>query len=83
MQEFGRFIDDVRKEIKSLNVSFSPVPVEKIGLHSSGETMTLSESESKTEFIVDTSFTGEIVYDTPEYQELLNFAISALKTVSE
>ena len=70
MQNFGKFIDDIRKEIKELNVYFKQVD--------SGEIMTIELPKSQKKFIVDTTIIGKIKYDTPEYLELLEMTIETL-----
>lgn len=70
MENFGKFIDDIRKEIKWLNVSFEEVAF--------GETMVLTIPPSGKKYIVDTTKIGKIEYDTPMYSELLEMTIEQL-----
>lgn len=75
MENFGKFIDDIRKEIKWLNVSFEEVPF--------GEAMVLTIPPSSKKYIVDTRKIGKIEYDTPMYSELLEMTIEQLKRFNE
>ena len=75
MENFGKFIDDIRKEIKWLNVSFEEVPF--------GESMIITIPPSSKKYIVDTRKIGKIEYDTPMYSELLEMTIEHLKRFNE
>ena len=75
MENFGKFIDDIRKEIKWLNVSFEEVPF--------GESMVLTILPSSKKYIVDTRKIGKIEYDTPMYSELLEMTIEHLKRFNQ
>ena len=75
MENFGKFIDDIRKEIKWLNVTFEEVPF--------GESMIITIPPSSKKYIVDTRKIGKIEYDTPMYSELLEMTIEHLKRFNE
>jgi len=75
MENLGKFIDDIRKEIKWLNVSFEEVPF--------GEAMVLTIPSSSKKYIVDTRKIGKIEYDTPMYSELLGMTIEHLKRFNQ
>lgn len=75
MKNFGKFIDDVKKEIKLLNISFEEVPF--------GETMILSIPNSTKKYILDSRYIGEIEYNTPMYSELLKMTIEQLKMFNQ
>lgn len=68
---FGRFIDDIRAEIKWLNISFEEVPF--------GEQMILSIPPSTKTCIIDSRNTKEIKSNSPLYSELLNLTLQQLK----
>jgi hypothetical protein len=71
MKNFGKFIDDVKKEIKLLNISFEEVPF--------GEIMILSIPNSTKKYIVDSRYIGDIEYNTSMYFELVKITIEQLK----
>lgn len=75
MKNFGKFIDEIRKEIKWLNVNFEEVPF--------GESMTLTIPPSTKKIVIDSTKIGKIDYDSPIYLELLNMTIEQLKMIEQ
>jgi len=72
MKTYGKFIDDIKKEIKKFNVQFEEVPF--------GESMTITISPSTKKYVIDSTYIGEIEYDTPMYDELLKMTLCELKS---
>lgn len=72
MENFGKLIDDIRKNIKLINIQFEEVPL--------GDSMVITIPPSKRKIIIDTTKTGALEYNTPMYEELLNMTIEELKT---
>ena len=75
MENFGKFIDDIRKEIKWLNVTFEEVPF--------GESMIITIPPSTKKYICDTTKIRKIEYDTPMYSELLEMTIEQLRMFNQ
>lgn len=71
LEKFGKFIDDIRKKIKYINIQFSEEPF--------GESMTITIPPSTKSYIIDTTKIGKIEYDSPMYMELLEMTIEQLK----
>lgn len=69
MENFYKFIDDIRKEIKCLDVSFVY----------GDTTMILTVPPSQKKYVVDPLNIGKIEYDTPEYRELLEMTVELLQ----
>lgn len=74
-ENFGRFIDDIRKEYKWINVLFEEIPF--------GEEVTITIPESTKRFVVRTPLIGDIQYDTKIYKEFLQLALDELKAFKE
>lgn len=72
MENFGKLIDDIRKNIKLINIQFEEVPL--------GDSMVITIPPSKRKIIIDTTKTRALEYNTPMYEELLNMTIEELKT---
>jgi hypothetical protein len=74
--ELGRFIDDIRKEIKWFNVNFEPDPF--------GEQMTITFPPKTTiSYVVSDWKLGEIEYGSPQYKELLELTLEHLREMSK
>ena len=69
MENFRKFIDDIRKEIKCLDVSFAYEDY----------SMVLTVPPSQRKYVVSTLNIGKIEYDTPEYRELLEMTVELLQ----
>ncbi len=70
MQKFGKFIDDIRKSVKNINISFKET--------TSGDCMDINIKDSKKICRIDTKNVGKIEYDTEMYNELLEMTIEQL-----
>jgi len=75
MENFGKLIDDVRKEVKWINIQFNEVPF--------GESMTITVPHSTKKYVIDTTQVGKIEYDTPMYLELLKMTIEELQMFNQ
>lgn len=75
METFGQFIDDIRKEIKVIDIKFLEEPL--------GESMTITVPLSNKKYIVDTTMIGKIKYNTVAYSELLEMTLKYLKTFNK
>lgn len=74
-ENFGRFIDDIRKELKWINVLFEEIPF--------GEEITITVPDSSKKLVVRTPLIGDIQYDTKIYKEFLQLALDTLKAFEE
>lgn len=74
MQNFGRFVDDIRKLYPDIVVNFLIV--------NGRDTMTITTHLLPRKVVIDTKNTGDIIYDTPEYEEHLAMVTFMLGTIN-
>ncbi len=67
MQNFGQFIDEIRKEIKIVNFSFN------------NDDMTITIPPSTKECVIKSYNIGGLEYGSDSYKELLEMVIEQLK----
>lgn len=70
MQNFGRFVDDIREHHPDITVVFLLV--------NGRDTMTITTIITNETVSIDSKNVGDIEYDTPAYEELLDMTIESL-----
>lgn len=73
--KFGKFIDDIRKEIKYFNAKFESCPF--------GDRMIITFPPKTISFTISREYLGEINYNSPMHTELLDLTLDHLRDMSK
>lgn len=73
--EYGRLINDIRKQIKELNLRFEESPY--------GDKMIITVPPCKVSYVVDPHYIDNFYEDEKMYEEFLQMSIDQIKTFKE